>query len=1048
MTRLVQKAAKRLAKKDPPKLRSQGEVCPQCGNANRDSARFCDGCGFPLQSGAAAGPQPLLNGEVKHLSVLFGDVVGSTEKVAGRSPDEAHAILTPAVDAMIESVRAFDGTVNRELGDGIMALFGAPVSQEDHAVRACCAALRMHEAAAALRPAFRLRVGIASGPVLLSTLGAVVPGAYLAFGPTLHVAARLQALARPGATLCAASTQALAGPTVDLVTLGPQALRGLGVEQNVFELTGVRQSDLRFSQSVARGLSPLVGREHELGALAEFARIVRTRTPVAVTITGEAGSGKSRLAWEFARLRQSDGWDLIRVEALSYGRDAPYQLITGLLRSCLDIGLLDDPHKSAGRVRARLAELEDSAVFAAALLSTLGLPLGKELATWERLDPLNRRDALRDSVSALIGLAAQGRPTLLLLEDLQWADEESLQLLDSLPAADCQLFLLCTQRPDFDPGWSKLLPNVLVLRPLSQESMLRLVEKAFPAITSTALRQRLADRAAGNPFFLEELARDALDSNALADPGQDVQPIRIPPTVQSVVAARIDRLPAEHKALLVTASAFGNRLPLKALRRLFADRPETSFQACLDALGEAGMLRLFQWNPDIHFSHALVQEVAYGALPRVQRIELHKKIASTLREIDLDNHSEHVETLVYHAARGEVWEELVSAARAAGRRALSRSAYVAAGRFFKQAIEACEHLPRSDDLLATEIDLRFELRTALFPTAAEQSLENSTQAELLARRLSDRRRLGWATAYVARDLQLVGRPKASMEIAARALELAAGDEELTITARYFAAQAGYSTGEYGMVVATLRELLAKLERGDLGACIGTPGPSVVFYRVWLIWALARMGRIAEAEATAGEIRRLADESGLPLCRTLAHLSEGFALTFAGRLAEAEVTLRVSLSLCWQGEFFAWSTNILSCLGHVLSRLGRLEEAVDLLEQAVERSRKSSMRVNHANELAWLAEAHRLAGRPGEAVRCAEHGIEIARVYEERGNEGLAAFALAEALADLGSVAASKAQYQEAARLAEEVGAALLARECRARLATLDNSADPSTNNRV
>ena len=230
---------------------------------------------------------------------------------------DTRAILAPAVDAMIELVRVFDGTVNRELGDGIMALFGAPFSQEDHAVRACCAALRMHETAAALHPAFRLRVGIASGPVLLGTLGTVVPGTYLAFGPTLHVAARLQALARPGATLCAGSTRELAGPTVFLVTLGPQALRGLGVEQNVFELTGVRQGDLRFNQSVARGLSPLVGREHELGALAEFARTVRTGTPVAVTITAEAGSGKSRLAWEFARLLQTEGWELIRVEALS-----------------------------------------------------------------------------------------------------------------------------------------------------------------------------------------------------------------------------------------------------------------------------------------------------------------------------------------------------------------------------------------------------------------------------------------------------------------------------------------------------------------------------------------------------------------------------------------------------------------------------------------------------------------------------------------------------------------------------------------------------------
>ncbi len=794
----MQEAAAKPDVGDPPERHFQGDVCSRCGNANRGSARFCDACGAQLQSRSTARPSPLLDSEVKHVTVLFGDVVGSTEKVAGRSPDEAQAILTPAVEAMIEAVQAFGGTVNRELGDGIMALFGAPLSQEDHAARACHAALRMHAAAAALRPSCRLRVGIATGPVLLSALGAVVPGTYLSFGPTLHLAARLQGLARPGATLCAASTRALTGPTVDLVALGPQSLRGLGVEQNVFELTGVRESDPRFSRSVARGLSPLVGRDAELARLAEFAQIARTRTPVAVTITGEAGSGKSRLSWEFARLLQTEGWELIEVEAVSYGRDAPYQLIAGVLRSCLGIGLLDDPNTSADRVRTRLVGSEAPAVSAAALLSTLGLPMGEEAAIWESLDPLSRRDALRNTVSILIGMLARVRPALLLVEDLQWADEESLQLLDFLPAADCRLFVLCTHRPDFDPAWSKLLPNVLALRPLSPASMFQLVEKAFPAIPDDGFRQQLIERAAGNPFFLEELARGTLEARA------DAQPIQIPPTIQSVVAARIDRLAVEHKRVLVTASALGTRLPAKLLRALFAERPEASLQVCLEALCEAGMFRQFQrTDTDIHFSHALIQEVAYGALPRVRRIRLHKRIVSAIKEIDPDQHGEHLEMLVYHASRGEVWDELVTAARAAGARALDRSAYVAGGRFFKQAIEACEHLPRSDELLATEIDLRFELRNALFPTAAEQSLANSTQAQSLARRLHDRRRLGWATAYVARDLQLVGRPKDSIEIAARALEFAEGDEELAITAQYFAAQAGYSIGDYGMVVEDL-----------------------------------------------------------------------------------------------------------------------------------------------------------------------------------------------------------------------------------------------------
>ena len=1019
-------------------------LCSRCGNANRDSARFCDACGASLQSAPVSGPQPLLDSEVKHVTVLFGDVVGSTEMVAGRTPDEAQAILTPAVDVMVEAVQALGGTVNRELGDGVMALFGAPVSQEDHAVRACCAALRMHEAAAALLQPFRLRVGIASGPILLSTLGAIVPGAYPAFGATLHLAARLQGLARPSTTLCAASTRVLTGPTVDLVALGPQALRGLGVEQNVFALTGVRQSDLRFSRSVARGLSPLVGRDRELAALFDLAHAVRTRAPAAVAVVGEAGAGKSRLAWEFAHRLQADSWEVIQVEAVSYGRDVPYQLIAALLRSCLGIDPADDPGKSAVRLRRRLVGFEETAVSAAALLSLLGLPLGADAAAWDRLDPLRRRDVLRDSVSALIGLLARGRPTLLLIEDLQWADEESLRLLDFLPASDCRLFLLTTHRPDFAPGWSKLVSSVLTLQPLSSSSMSRLVEQAFPGITSAGLRQALVERAAGNPFFLEELARETLAANTPQHAEQHEQQLRIPSTVQAVVAARIDRLAPEDKLVLVTASVLGNRVPLKTLRALFAGRPEASLQTCMEALCDAGMLRPLQrTDNDVDFSHALIQEVAYSGLPRGQRLDLHKQIVATIKRIDPDHHAEQVETLVYHAGRGEVWDELIVAARIAGKRAASRSAYVAASRFFRQAIEACEHLPRSHDTLATEIDLRFELRTALFPTAGiERSLENSTQAERLARQLGDRSRMGWATAYLARDLQLVGRPKAAIETAARALAFADGDEDLAAAARYFAAQAAYSVGDYATVVTTLRDLIEHLEVRDPTAHTGTPGPSIIFYRAWLTWALARMGRAAEAEATAREMRGLADEADLPLCRTIAHLSEGFALAFAGRLAEAESTLRVSLSLCRKGEFFAWSTNILSCLGHVLSRLGRFDEAFDLIEQAAERTRRSGIRVNHANELAWLAEAHRLAGRADEAARLAEQGIDVAHLHEERGNEALATVALADALTDLGSIVAGAAQYVAALRLANETGAALLAERCRAKLAMLDGAADP------
>lgn len=1013
--------------------------CPRCGNVNRDAARFCDACGALLLPGPRS--EPPLDGELKYVTVLFGDIANSTGMVAGHSPDEAQAILTPAVKVMVAAVQAFGGTLNQVLGDGVMALFGAPLSQEDHALRACCAAFRMHETVALFRPPVHLRVGIASGPTLLSTLGASAAGAYPAFGVTIHLASRLQALARPGTTLCAASTRALTGPTVDLVPLGPRALRGLGVPQNVFALAGLRQSGLRFSGSVARGLSPHVGRDRELAELSAHAQTARTRASVSVAIVGDAGSGKSRLAWEFTQLLRADVWQVIQAEAVSYGRDVPYQLIGALLRFCFGVDARDDPGNSVSQIRSRLAGLGDVAVHAPPLLSLLALPLGDDAAAWGEMDPLHRRDALRDSVSALLNTLTR-EPTLLLIEDLQWADEESLRLLDFEPAPDCRLFLLATHRSDFAPAWTRPASSVVALRPLSSDSMGRLVQQAFPGIASHALRRALIGRSAGNPFFLEELARDALTAELPEDGAQSDQQPAIPATIQAVVAARIDRLAAEDKRVLVTASALGNRLSRKTLREVFSNYSESGFQDRLRKLCDAGMFRPIRpTDNEIGFSHALIQEVAYTGLPRAQRRDLHGHIVRTLKRIHADHLAEQAETLVYHAARGELWEELMVAAGVAGRRAASRSAYIAASRFFSQAIEACERLPRSEATLANEIDLRFELRTSLFPTAGiERSLDNSTQAECLARQLGDRSRLGWATAFLARDLQLVGRPSAALDMAGRALEFAEDDQNMTVAAQYFTAQAAYSRGDYAKAVATLRAAIAIVEARDRLAWTGTPGPSIIFYRAWLIWALSRQGETVEAEAIAGEMRRLADEADQPLGRTLAHLSEGFALAFAGRLPEAKATLRVSLALCRKWEFFAWATNITSCLGHVLSRLGRFDEAFELIEQAAARTRRSGILVNHALELAWLAEAHRLAGRANEAARQAEQAVEVARKHEERGNEALATVVLAEALSDLGLIAESQAHCAIALRLATETGMAALVQRCHANLAALDQPA--------
>lgn len=1001
-------------------------------------ARFCDACGTPLHAEDTSHSDQ--EGEIKYVSVMFADIVNSTDLVASQSPDDAEAILSPTVRLMLDAVQAFGGIVNQLRGDGVLALFGAPQTQEDHALRACCAALRMHEGASLLERPTSLRVGIASGLTFLSTTASSMAGAYPAFGATLHLASRLQAMATPGTTLCDASTRAVAGPSAEFTPLGQKALRGFSNLQDVFVLTGVRHSTSRFSEAVSRGLSPLVGRHGELDELNKIAARVDSGSSAAVSITGEAGVGKSRLAWEFTMQLQTGGWRIVQAEAVSYGRNVPYQVIGAVLRLIFEVDPGIDPSTLADGVRRQVAEIGDATITIGALLSLLALPLGEDAAAWDELDPLLRGEALHDTVRALFDAISRRRSVVLLLEDLQWSDEQSLKLLDFVPASGCRLLLLTTHRPDFAPTLSAQSTRVISLAALSPAEAQRLMQGAFPGVADQFLRRRLVARSAGNPFFLEELARNALATD-LSEHNTDAPQPEIPLTIQAVIAARLDRLNAEHKRIVTTASALGNRFSLKLLYAILDSSSDLSFRRHLRSLCDSGMFQQSDTD-EAGFSHALIQEVAYSGLPRGQRRDLHSQIVAALSGIDSDRTDEHAEMIVYHAALGEVWDELVKAAVIAGRRAAGRSAYVEASRLFDCGIDACRRLPHSPDRLRSEIDLRFELRNTLFPTAGiERSLANSTEAEKLAVELGDRHRLGWATAYVARDLQLVGRPGAAIVSAARALEFADGDKSLTRAAQLFGAQAAYSRGNYADSAATLRTLIHDLESHDPLAWAGTPGPSVIFYRAWLIWALSQQGHADESMAVARAMRSLADEVNLPLCRTIAYLSEGFALAFAGHLRDAEATLRSSLSLCRKWEFFAWSTNICLNLGYVLARLGVFEEAFDLFQQAIDRTRTSGIFVNHALELTRFAEAHHLAGRPDEAARLSAKAVEVARLYEERGNEALATVALSEASSALGRVAIAKTHYESALRLAAECQMAPVILRCKNGLSKLDGSDD-------
>jgi class 3 adenylate cyclase len=456
-------------------------VCSGCGTANSPTHKFCKKCGQGLASGASrvqAGapssytPKHLaekiltskaaLEGERKQVTVLFADLKGSMELLADRDPEDARKILDPVLERMMEAIHRYEGTVNQVMGDGIMALFGAPLACEDHAVRACYAALRMQETitryAEGVRRAegfpLQIRVGLNSGDVVVRTIGSDLRMDYTAVGQTTHVAARMEQMAVPGSILLSAATVSLAEGYVEVKPLGPLPLRGLEASLEVYELTRAATIRSRFQAAAARGLNRFVGREPELDYLRQALARVRAGHGQVVAVVGEPGVGKSRLYWEFSQSHRAQGWLILESGSVSYGKATNYLPIIELLRAYFAIEPADTARKVREKVTGKLLSLDRQLEPSVSpILWLLDVPVEDE--PWERLDAPQRRQRILDGVKRLILRESQVQPLMVLFEDLHWIDAESQALLDglvdSLPTA--RVLLLVNYRPEYGHGW-------------------------------------------------------------------------------------------------------------------------------------------------------------------------------------------------------------------------------------------------------------------------------------------------------------------------------------------------------------------------------------------------------------------------------------------------------------------------------------------------------------------------------------------------------------------------------------------------------------------
>jgi class 3 adenylate cyclase/tetratricopeptide (TPR) repeat protein len=1047
--------------------------CSNCGAELGASAKFCSECAHPTGVASAAPaarfgapdaytPSHLaeriltskaaLEGERKQVTVLFADMKGSMALLADRDPEDARKLLDPVVELMMEAVHRYEGTVNQVMGDGIMALFGAPLACEDHAVRACYAALRMQETvkrhAESVRRAegiaILIRVGVNSGEVVVRSIGSDLRMDYTAVGQTTHVAARMEQMAVPGSILIAAETLGLAEGYVEARAVGPLPIKGLEAPLEVYELTRAATIRSRFRAAAARGLSRFVGRESELEQLRQALERARAGHGQVVAVVGEPGVGKSRLYWEFSHSHRAQGWLVLESASVSYGKATNYLPILELLRAYFAIEGGYDARKIREKVTGKLLSLDRQLEPSISpILWLLDVPV--EDASWERLDPPQRRHRILDGVKRLLLRESQVQPLMVLFEDLHWIDAETQALLDSLVESlpTARLLLLVNYRPEYRHGWgSKTYYRQLQIDPLPPESAEALLDGLVGRDAALApLKWLVIERTEGNPFLMEETVRSLVERGILTGERgayrltRVVDGLHVPATGQAMLATRIDRLAPEDKRLLQAAAVIGTDVPF-ALLQAVADEPEDRLRRSLAQLQATEFLYETRLFPDLEytFRHALTHEVAYGSLLADRRRTLHARIVEAIERLYPDSLAEHVERLAHHALCGEVWEKAVPYLRQAGLKAYARSANREAVACFEQALVALEHLPENRETLEQAIDLRFDLRNALWPLGQlAPILDHLREAETRAQAIGDRRRLGRVTSHLTQYFWMTGDPERAIEAGRRALDIAAhlGDVSLQIETRFRLAQAYHAVGEFGGAVAALTTNVERLEGDLLHERFGMPGLASVTSRGVLAWCLAELGEYPEAVARGDEGLRIAEAVNQPYSLVVALFCAGFPRLHRGNLPEAMVLLERGLSLCQAANVHLWFPRTAAALGLAYALSGRISEAPPLLEHGVEQATATRAMAWHSLLVAWLAQARLLAARHDDAAHLAARALNVSREHRERGNQAWALRILGEIALhrEPPEIEQAEVHYREARALAEELGMRPLVAHC-------------------
>jgi len=986
-------------------------------------------------------PTPL-RWERRYVSLLRADLVFAAEV----PPDTSREI-----ELLIEKVRSFGGQVQEISPRAIVAAFGVePV--EDAPSRAALAAMAIQKAAervhsgdvlaiASVRAAIHVQhvlVGQLGGSSQIDLEGKRAASAVLEW---------LMSLEDANAILVSETAAPFLERRFELVSASSAG----ALPRRAYRLT--RRERTGFGLG-GRPLSPFVGRERELGFLDDRLTQVERGQGQLLGVVGEPGVGKSRFVYELTRSERLRGWGVLGANCVSYGMATAYLPVIDMLKRYFQIDDRREPPQVRDEVVGRLRSLDEGLTpTLPALLWLLGVPV--EDRQWELLDPGERRQRTLDAVKRVLLRESQVRPLVLVFEDLHWIDGETQALLDSLveglPTARC--LVLVTYRPEYVHGWgNKTYYTQLRLDPLppnSAQELLRTLLGTDPSLEP--LERLLIQRTEGNPFFLEESLHTLLETKALAGApvayrlARPLENIQVAGTVHAVLAARIDRLPAEQKRLLQTAAVIGDEAEL-ALIEAVANMPKEPARRALAKLQAAEFLYETRPFPDLEytFKHALTHDVTYGSLLPAQSKAIHAKVVEAIERLYHDRLEDRVEDLAHHSSRGQLWKKAVSYLRRAGAKAFARSANRESVSWLEQALACLARLPTTSETQELEVDLCLDLRNSLYALGEfENIFKYLHQAQSLVSKLDDPRRLCLIDAYMSRHLVIAGQPTEALPFGERAQQIAEqiDDFQLRIATNLFVGMAHHNAGNYSGAERFLQAVVSSLSGNLISERCGLETFPAVMSRAWLTKSLSERGMFDDAIKQAKEAARIANMLDHPFSIAVSSYGLGYVYNAKGDFSRAIEPLERGFSLSRDRSFTVASGGVIALLGYAYVLTGQANKGVSLLETIVNQIESLRVRPYRSFVLLRVSEGYLFHARLDEAARYAELALQAAREGGERGYEAHALRLLGDIALHTGEPDKARASYQQAMAIAGELGMRPLIAHCHAGFATLDRRTD-------